>query len=122
MTYIAFIDDASIVTKIVRSPDDGQDWATTWSEAHGCLCLETCKDGSLRKRYAQPGYTYRADLDAFIGPSPYPSWVLDEATADWVAPVAEPSVPFEGGIAYLWDEANLTWVRTELLEDEAALD
>jgi hypothetical protein len=35
---------------------------------------------ALRFNYAGIGYTYDVTRDAFIPPTPYPSWVLDEAT------------------------------------------
>ena len=60
----------------------------------------------LRKNYAGIGYTYDTVRDAFIAPKPYASWVLDEATCWWGAPVPMPS---EGG-PWQWDEATLGWV------------
>ena len=60
----------------------------------------------FRKNYAGIGYTYDAVRDAFIAPQPFASWVLDEATCWWVAPVP---VPSEGG-PWRWDEATLGWV------------
>ena len=59
----------------------------------------------LRKNYAGVGYTYDTVRNAFIAPKPYPSWVLDEATCLWGAPIAKPS---EG--MWMWDEATLSWV------------
>lgn len=60
----------------------------------------------LRKNYAGVGYTYDVVRDAFYAPQPFASWVLDEDTYLWGAPVAYPT---DGG-AYLWDEAALAWV------------
>jgi hypothetical protein len=57
----------------------------------------------LRKNYAGIGYTYNTDLDAFIPPKPYASWVLDEETCLWNAPVAKP----EGN--YTWNEDEQSW-------------
>lgn len=68
---------------------------------------QTSYNGKFRKRYAGIGYTYDATLDAFIPPKPYPSWTLDNATADWVAPVPMPN----DGKAYSWDEATQSWVE-----------
>lgn len=47
---------------------------------------QTSTDGSIRKNYAGPGFTYRADLDAFVSPKPAedPAAPLDAATARWV--------------------------------------
>ena len=60
----------------------------------------------LRKNYAGIGYTYNTVRDAFIAPKPFASWVLDEATCWWTAPVPMPSA----GGPWAWDEATLSWV------------
>lgn len=62
----------------------------------------------LRKNFAGIGYAYDAERDAFIPPKPYASWVLDEDTCLWAAPVAQPD---DGG-RYRWDEENQAWVKT----------
>ena len=62
----------------------------------------------LRKNYAGIGYTYDSGRDAFIPPSPYPSWVLDEATCLWNAPTPAPVVE---GKMFTWDEPTLAWVE-----------
>lgn len=61
---------------------------------------------AFRKNYAGIGFTYDAQLDAFIPPKPYPSWLLDEQTCLWVAPVPYPTE----GSEYIWDEHNQSWV------------
>lgn len=61
----------------------------------------------LRKNYAGVGYTYDADRDAFIPPQPFASWVLDEDTCFWNAPVLYP----DDGKMYNWDETTLAWVE-----------
>lgn len=57
----------------------------------------------LRKNYAGIGYTYNKELDAFIPPKPYASWLLDTDTGLWNAPIARP----EGN--YSWNEDNQSW-------------
>lgn len=61
---------------------------------------------AFRKNYAGLGYTYDAGRDAFIPPKPYASWVLNETTCLWDAPVAYPT----DGKRYTWDEATTSWV------------
>ena len=61
----------------------------------------------LRKNYAGIDYSYDPARDAFIPPSPYPSWVLDEQTCLWNAPVAMP----QDGKVYRWDEESKNWVE-----------
>ena len=68
--------------------------------------VQTSYNGNMRKNYAGIGYTYDAVRDAFIAPQPYASWVLDEATCRWTAPLAMPS---EGG-PWAWDEDTESWV------------
>ena len=64
--------------------------------------------GLQRYNYAGIGYTYDAVRDAFIAPKPFASWVLDEATCKWTAPVAMP-VPNNPPL-YIWDEATVSWI------------
>ena len=67
----------------------------------------------LRKNYAGIGMVYDSVRDAFYAPQPFPSWVLDEATCIWNAPVALPSDAGTGEPpkAYNWDEATTNWVE-----------
>lgn len=62
---------------------------------------------ALRYNYAGIGFTYDPDRDAFIPPKPFDSWVLDEATCLWVAPIEYPA---DGG-EYTWDESLGDWVE-----------
>jgi len=73
------------------------------------LWVETAMDGSIRKNYACIGHMYDQERDAFIGPKPYPSWVLNEQTCRWEAPVPIPESV--GDITYAWDEATVSWVE-----------
>jgi len=67
---------------------------------------QTSYNGNIRKNYAGVGFLYDPIRDAFIPPKPYPSWVLDEATCRWGAPIPYPT----DGERYVWDEATQTWV------------
>ncbi len=60
---------------------------------------------ALRKNYAGVGYSYDADTDAFIPPSPFPSWILNQETCLWDAPVPMPT----DGKVYIWNEDTLSW-------------
>jgi len=68
---------------------------------------QTSYNGNFRKNYAGTGYSYDAVRDAFIPPQPYPSWVLNESTCQWEAPVPYPG---DADKLYTWDEATLSWV------------
>lgn len=66
----------------------------------------------LRMNYAGVGYSYDRDRDAFIPPRPFASWVLDESTCLWIAPVPRP----DDDKVYYWDENIEEWV---LLDDQS---
>jgi hypothetical protein len=69
------------------------------------------KNGTpLRKNHAGIGYIYDEDRDAFIPPKYFNSWVLNEQTCLWEAPVAMPN----DGNKYTWNESTLTWDIVEV--------
>lgn len=68
---------------------------------------QTSFNHRIRRRYAGIGGTYDPVRDAFIYPQEYPSWVLNEETLDWEAPIPMPN----DDKPYYWDEENLTWVE-----------
>jgi len=59
----------------------------------------------FRKNHAGIGYTYDEDRDAFIPKKPFSSWVLNESTCLWKAPVAKP----DDGEKYNWNEETTSW-------------
>jgi hypothetical protein len=63
----------------------------------------------FRKNHAGIGYTYDEDRDAFIPKKPYNSWILNEQTCNWEAPIAYPT----DGKRYTWNETNLNWELVE---------
>ena len=77
-------------------------WIQTSYNTHGNQHPE---GRPLHKNYAGIGYAYDTARDAFIAPKPFASWVLDEATCRWEAPVPMPS---EGG-PWAWDEGTESW-------------
>jgi hypothetical protein len=64
----------------------------------------------FRKNHAGIGYTYDEDRDAFIPPKPFKSWILNEDTCLWEAPVAKPN----DDNMYSWNESTLTWNIVEV--------
>lgn len=75
----------------------------------GGTWLQTSYNGNKRKNFAAAGYRYSSELDAFVPPKPFASWVLDEDTCRWQAPVPMPT----DGI-YRWDEETLSWVPIDM--------
>ena len=73
---------------------------------HGwSIWKQTSYNGNIRKNYAGIGYTYDEDRDAFIPKKPYNSWILNEETCLWEAPVAKPNDENN----YNWNEETTTW-------------
>ena len=117
MAHYAFLDANNIVTEVIVGKNEGEegiDWEVRYAEIRGQPCKRTSYNtqGGLhpngtpfRKNYAGIGYTYRADIDAFVPPKPFASWLLN-ANAQWEAPIAMPN----DGQMYTWDEASTNWV------------
>ena len=110
MAHYAFLDENNIVTEVIVGIDETEliedlDPETWYGEFRGQVCKRTSYNGNYRKNYAGIGYTYDADLDAFIAPKTYESWVLNAETAQWEAPVTYPT----DGANYAWDESTVSW-------------
>jgi len=71
---------------------------------------QTSYNRNFRKNYAGMGYQYDQQRDAFIPPKPFNSWILNEQTCLWNAPVARPN----DGKMYNWNESTLTWDIVEV--------
>jgi hypothetical protein len=77
----------------------------------GGIWVKTSYNATIRKNYAGIGFIYDKDRDAFIPPKPYNSWVLNESTCLWDAPVAYPTDvgTEEAPKRYTWDEPTKSW-------------
>jgi hypothetical protein len=112
MAHYAFLDENNIVTEVIvgRNEDevvDGiSDWESHYGEFRGQVCKRTSYNNNYRKNFAGIGSSYNEELDAFIAPKPYESWLLNEETCRWYAPVEMPSDKI-----YEWDENLLNWVE-----------
>lgn len=119
MAHFAQLDENNIVTQVVIvSNQDTSDVSGNEVEEIGiafCKTLfgddthwkQTSYTGSIRVRYAGVGYSYNQELDAFVPPKPYPSWILDETTVDWKAPTPMPDDEY----SYKWNEKSKTWKK-----------
>jgi len=99
MRRFAELDENNLVLRVVVCDDEA--WLV---EVLGGVWVESFTDGTRYNR-AGSNFTYDEDRDAFIPPKPFDSWVLDEATCLWVAPVEYPS----DGAEYAWDEDAGDW-------------
>lgn len=117
MAHYAFLDDNWVVTEVITGIDEtelieGVTPEQWYANFRGQRCVRTSYNGNIRKNYAGIGYTYDTDRDAFIPPKPFASWVLDEETCRWEAPVAYPDAA--EGEFYSWDEDTTSWVLAEV--------
>ncbi len=116
MAHYAQIDENNIVTQVIvidnKDTADANGVEKEYIGAAFCERLfggtwkQTSYNGNIRKNYAGIGYTYQADIDAFVPPKPFASWTLD-ANAQWQAPTAMPT----DGKMYSWNEETLAWVE-----------
>lgn len=116
MAHFAQLDsDNLVVNIIVVSNNELQDENGTEQESKGiefCNTLiqgtwvQTSYNASIRKNFAGIGYYYDDSRDAFIPPKPFASWVLNENTCLWEAPVEKP----DNTNIYIWDESTLSWI------------
>jgi hypothetical protein len=113
MAHFAKVNNGIVVQVIVAEPEffntfvdsSPGEWLQTSYNTYGGA--HTLGGTPLRKNYAGVGYTYDRAKDAFIPPKPYPSWLLDEDTCLWSAPVAYP----DDSKSYAWDEASTDWTE-----------
>ena len=122
MAHFAKVLDGKVIQVIVAEPEFFEtfidsspgEWIQTSYNTRGGVYYnpETglpSEDQSkaLRKNFAGVGFLYNKELDAFIGPTPHASWVLNEETCLYEAPVSKP----EDGKQYRWDETTISWVE-----------
>lgn len=113
MGHFAKVQDGIVTQVIVAEPEffdtfvdsSPGEWVQTSYNTHGGV--HSNGGTPLRKNYAGIGFTYDKVRDAFIPPKPFPSWVLNEDTCLWGAPIPYP----QDGKRYQWDEAALNWVE-----------
>ena len=117
MAYFAKLDENNIVLEVlavnnnellqdgIESETKGIQFLIDWSGGYSNW-KQTSYNRRIRKNYAGIGYTYDSARDAFIPPQPFPSWVLNEETCQWDAPVAMPV----DDQRYYWDEPTISWM------------
>ena len=127
MAHYAFLDMQNKVTEVIVGKDE-TDGPTNWEIHYGNIREQVCKRTSyntkggvyydpatnepaadqskaFRKNYAGIGYTYDETRDAFIPPQPFDSWMLNETSCLWEAPVAYP----DDDQMYTWNEETTSW-------------
>lgn len=106
MAHFAEINEDNIVVRVVVTSNDLSDEGHSWLvENLGGTWVQTSYNANIRKNFAGVGFTYDPEKDAFIAPQPFESWVLNEDTCQWIAPVPYPT----DGRRYFWDEEVVDW-------------
>lgn len=119
MAHFAKLDENNVVLEVhVVNNDDvgnlpfpeseavGIAFLTAWAQGEVFNWKQTSYNGNFRTNYAAIGGVYDSERDAFIGPQPYASWVLNETTLQWEAPSPRPN----DGFMYVWSEDELKWI------------
>lgn len=120
MAHYAFLDENNIVVQVIVGKNEDDEENIDWESHYGQFRNQICKRTSyntyggthpegrpFRKNYAGIGYFYDETRDAFIPPKTFDSWVLNEETCLWDAPIPMPN----DGKKYEWFENQLNWVE-----------
>ena len=105
MSHWAEIDENNIVLRVLVGNNSEPDEGEAFMNSLGGTWVKTSYNGTIRKNFAGIGMSYDVERDAFIAPKPFDSWILNEETCQWEAPVAYPT----DGIMYVWDEETTDW-------------
>ena len=122
MAHFAKLGKGNIVENVVVVSNDiatteqaGVDFLNTLYKTRD-VWKQTSYNINIRKNYAGVGFTYDQTRDAFISPKPYKSWILNETTCQWEAPVAKPELTQEqidNKSYYSWNEETKQWDLNE---------
>ena len=115
MAHFAEINDQNIVQRIIvvhnsellnsNGVEEESIGVSFCQSLFGGNWKQTSFNGNIRKNFAGIGFSYDSARDAFIAPKPFNSWVLDEETCQWQAPIEMP----DDGSIYIWNEEATSW-------------
>jgi hypothetical protein len=114
MAHYAFLDENNTVTEVIVGIDeneliDGLNPETWYGNFKNQKCRRTSYNNNIRVRYAGIGFIYDEELDAFIQPKLFPSWLLNQETLNWESPIQYPN----DGEQYNWNEETISWQIVE---------
>jgi hypothetical protein len=119
MAHFAELDENNVVIRVLVTsndePDEGYGWLI---ETFGGTWVKTSYNATIRKHFAGVGFTFDETLDAFLPPKHYESWILDEETFTWKAPIAQPT----DGASYDWNELTGNWELEEVSDTPSELE
>lgn len=117
MAYFAELDDNNIVLRVLAvnnndapDPAPNDEAGNTFLNSIGLIgrWVQTSYNGTIRGHYAGIGHRYDENLDIFVAPQPFPSFVM-LPNGHWEPPIPYPT----DGDKYRWDETNLEWAKVE---------
>jgi len=136
MAHYAFLNDDNVVLKVIVGIDEDDtstlpsgfsSWEEWYGNAQGLTCKRTSyntyknthkESGTpFRGNYAGIGFIYDEANNVFIEPQVYDSWILNESTWTWEAPVSEPELTEEqiaDNKQYIWNENIINWELTDI--------
>lgn len=115
MAHFARIDENNIVQEVLVVPDEQQHRGNEFLSIDlglGGRWIQTSYNSNIRKMFAGVNYSYNEELDIFLPPKPYDSWVLNETKGEWESPLPRPETS-EDEVA-IWEEENQEWRIEEL--------
>jgi|LakMenEpi03Aug12_release.lakeMendotaPanAssembly.Ray.scaffolds.fasta_scaffold860129_2 hypothetical protein len=104
MAHYAKIEN-NIVTNVIVAE---QDFIESGAAGDPTTWVQTSYNSTIRENYAGIGYVYFPDLDMFVPPKTFESWILDEVNGKWDAPTQKP----DGDKNYIWNEESLSWIES----------
>lgn len=112
MAHFAEIDENNIVKRVIVISNSLEPMGSEWcNRTFGGNWIQTSYNSTIRKNYAGIGYHYDQNLDAFIPPKPYESWVLNTSTCRWEPPFEAPN----NGKIYEWNETSKSWIEQQII-------
>lgn len=114
MAHFAEINSDNIVVRVLVVPDEEEQRGEEFLSVDlglGGRWIQTSYNGNIRGLFAGVGFLYNEELDVFLPPKPYESWVINTELKCWESPVGRPEI--SNTEAAIWDETNQQWVITE---------
>jgi len=125
MAHYAFLNQTNVVTEVITGIDEnelieGLEPEVWYGNFRNQKCVRTsynAKGNGFRKNYAGIGFTYDEERDAFIAPKPFQTWILNEDTCQWEAPIPNPAItedPIDPDNMWVWVDGLTRWIKVPI--------
>lgn len=111
MAHFAEINSDNIVVRVLVVPDEEEQRGEEFLSVDlglGGRWIQTSYNGNIRGQFAGIGYSYNEELDIFLPPKPYASWIFNSELKCWESPIERPEISVTE--AAIWDESNQQWI------------